>query len=50
MHWLILETTEKFIKDSKKNTFPAWKAIAQQDRMQRGAQISMDEEPERHSI
>lgn len=50
MHWHIFEATEKCVKHSKKNTFPVWKAIAHQDRIQRGAQISMDEESERHSL
>lgn len=50
MHWLVLEAAEKCIKESKKNTFPGWKAIAHGDRIQRGEQISTDEESERHSI
>jgi len=49
MHWLILEAIEK-CTDSKKNTFPVRKPTAHQDRIQRGAQMSMDEESERPSI
>lgn len=50
MHWLILEATEKCMKGTRKNASPAWRATAHQDRMQRGAQISTEEESERHSI